>query len=189
LYYPNTIFNPFWKFGQATLKAIFIKKSRNQLWTCDLVLSWRRINFYTVPTFISVPLSQDTFFSPRFMHHKKNLIKKCCYFKLFSVILIYVLQHVPSWPKFDNMHILCNKINKILQIVRHRLLNFHSNYSNSVLFYFSIWIYFCSHGSHSHLCTCIAGIKENMIFARIKLKNMCIPRWIFQVNIINKNFH
>jgi hypothetical protein len=150
------------------------------------VLPWRRINFYTVPTFISVPLSQDTFFSPMFMHHKKNLIKKCCYLKLFSVILIYVLQHVPSWPKFDNMHILCNKKIKNIQIVRHKLLNFHSSYSNSVLFYFSISIYFCSHGSHSHPCTRIAGIKENMIFTRIKLKNMCIPRWISELLLLIK---
>jgi hypothetical protein len=68
-------------------------------------------------------------------------------------------------------------------------LNFHSSYSNSELFYFSISIYFRSHGSHSHPCTRIAGIKENMIFAWIKLKNMCIPRWIFRVIIINKNFY
>jgi hypothetical protein len=59
---PETIFKPFLKFGQAIVKAIFIKNSWIKLWTCGLVLASRRTNFYKIPIFGLVLMSQNTFF-------------------------------------------------------------------------------------------------------------------------------
>jgi hypothetical protein len=73
---PETIFKPFLKFGQAIVKAIFIKNSWIKLWTCGLVLASRRTNFYKILIFGLVLMSQNTFFfSIRVA--KKLFIIKC----------------------------------------------------------------------------------------------------------------
>jgi hypothetical protein len=59
---PKTIFKPFLKFGQANVKAIFIKNSWIKLWTYDLVLASSRTNFYKIPIFGLVLMSQNMFF-------------------------------------------------------------------------------------------------------------------------------
>jgi hypothetical protein len=59
----ETIFKPFLKFGQAIVKAIFIKNSWIKLWTCGLVLASRRNNFYKIPIFGLVLMPQNMFFS------------------------------------------------------------------------------------------------------------------------------
>jgi hypothetical protein len=59
---PETIFKPFLKFGQAIVKAIFIKNSWIKLWKCGLVLASRCTNFYKIPIFGLVLMSQNTFF-------------------------------------------------------------------------------------------------------------------------------
>jgi hypothetical protein len=58
---PKAIFKPFLKFGQATVKAIFIKNSWTFLWTCGLILASRRTNFYKNPIFSLVVMSQNAF--------------------------------------------------------------------------------------------------------------------------------
>jgi hypothetical protein len=59
---PETIFKPFLKFGQAIVKAIFIKNLWIKLWTYGLVLASRRTNLYKIPIFGLVLMSQNTFF-------------------------------------------------------------------------------------------------------------------------------
>jgi hypothetical protein len=59
---PETIFKPFLKFGQAIVKAIFIKNSWIKLWACGLVLASRCTKFYKIPIFGLVLMSQNTFF-------------------------------------------------------------------------------------------------------------------------------
>jgi hypothetical protein len=60
---PETIFKSFLKFGQAIVKAIFIKNSWIKLWTCGLVLASRHTNFYKIPIFGLVLMPQNMFFS------------------------------------------------------------------------------------------------------------------------------
>jgi uncharacterized membrane protein len=59
---PKAIFRPFLKFGQAIMKATFIKNSWIFLWICGLVLASRRTNFYKIPIFGLVIMSQNAFF-------------------------------------------------------------------------------------------------------------------------------
>jgi hypothetical protein len=59
---PKAIFRPFLKFGQAIVKAIFIKNSWIKLWIGGLVLALRRTNFYMIPIFGLVLMSQNVFF-------------------------------------------------------------------------------------------------------------------------------
>jgi hypothetical protein len=58
---PKAIFKPFLKFGQAIVKAIFIKKSWIKLWIGGLVLA-RCTNFYKIPIFGLVLMSRNAFF-------------------------------------------------------------------------------------------------------------------------------
>jgi hypothetical protein len=58
----ETIFKPFLKFGQATVKAIFIKNSWIKLWTCGLELASRLTKFYKILVFGLVLMFQNTFF-------------------------------------------------------------------------------------------------------------------------------
>jgi hypothetical protein len=60
---PKAIFRPFLKFGQAIVKTIFIKHSWIKLWIGGLVLASRCTNFYKIPIFGLVLMSQNTFFS------------------------------------------------------------------------------------------------------------------------------
>jgi hypothetical protein len=55
---PKAIFRPFLKFGQAIVKAIFIKNSWIKLWIGGLVVASRRTNFYKIPIFGLVLMSQ-----------------------------------------------------------------------------------------------------------------------------------
>jgi hypothetical protein len=59
----KAIFRPFLKFGQTIVKVIFIKKSWIFLWTCGLVLASRHTDFYKIPIFGLVLMSQEVFFS------------------------------------------------------------------------------------------------------------------------------
>jgi hypothetical protein len=85
---PKAIFEPFFKFGQAIVKAIFIKNSWTFLWTCGLVLASRRTKFYKIPHFGLVVMSQNVlfFFSTRVA--KKLFIIKFFWLKFFTLILI-----------------------------------------------------------------------------------------------------
>jgi hypothetical protein len=73
---PETIFKPFLKFRQATVKAIFIKNSWIKLWTCGLVLASRHTNFYKIPIFGLVLMSQNTLFYNTIQAAKKLFIIK-----------------------------------------------------------------------------------------------------------------
>jgi hypothetical protein len=59
---PKAIFRPFLKFGQAIVKAIFIKNSWIKLWIDGVVLASKRTNFYKIPIFGLVLMSQNAFF-------------------------------------------------------------------------------------------------------------------------------
>jgi hypothetical protein len=48
---PRPFFDPFLKFGQAIVEAIFVQKISNFWRTCGLVLASRRTNFYKIPIF------------------------------------------------------------------------------------------------------------------------------------------
>jgi hypothetical protein len=72
---PKTIFKPFLKFGQAIVKAIFIKNPWLKLWTCGLVLASRHTNFYKIPIFGLVLMSQNTFFPSTWVAKKLFIIK------------------------------------------------------------------------------------------------------------------
>jgi hypothetical protein len=46
---PRPFFDPFLKFGQVIVDAIFVQKISNFRWTCGLVRASRRTNFYEIP--------------------------------------------------------------------------------------------------------------------------------------------
>jgi hypothetical protein len=72
---PKAIFRPFLKFGQAIMKAIFIKHSWIKLWIGGLVLASRRTNFYKIPIFGLVLMSQNVFFFSIWVAKKLFIIK------------------------------------------------------------------------------------------------------------------
>ena len=72
---PKAIFRPFLKFGQAIVKAIFIKNSWIKLWIDGLVLASKCINFYKIPIFGLVLMSQNMFFFSIHVAKKLFIIK------------------------------------------------------------------------------------------------------------------
>jgi hypothetical protein len=83
----KAIFRPFLKFGQAIVKAIFIKNSSIKLWIGGLVLAPSRTTIHMIPIFGLVLMSQNVFFFS-IRTAKKLLIIKFFLLKLFSLILI-----------------------------------------------------------------------------------------------------
>jgi hypothetical protein len=71
----KAIFRPFLKFGQAIVKAIFIKNSWIKLWIGGLVLASRRTKFYKISNFVLVIMSQNEFFFSIWAAKKLFIIK------------------------------------------------------------------------------------------------------------------
>jgi hypothetical protein len=87
---PKAIFKPFLKFGQAIVKVIFIKNSWIKLWVGGLVLATRRTNFYKIPIFGLVVMSQNPFFFSIWVAKKLFIIK------FFFVETFFIDSHLSS---------------------------------------------------------------------------------------------
>jgi hypothetical protein len=102
------------------VKAIFIKNSWIFLWICGLVLALRCTNFYKIPTFNLVVMSQNVFFSQN--GQLKNFLLLSFFgwnfFHWFSSKFLNIYLANPNSRTYTFYVIKCQKVKIILHSIQ-----------------------------------------------------------------------
>jgi hypothetical protein len=112
---PKAIFRPFLKFEQAIVKAIFIKNSWIKFWIGGLVLASRRTNFYMIPIFGLVLMSQNAIFFSIRATKKLFIIKffSWNFFHWFSFKFLNIYLTDPNSRTYTFYVINCKRFYKL----------------------------------------------------------------------------